>query len=124
MKYRCNDRLCGSEDCSRCFPVYQREPEVRHCGECGRRFWPVGDETDCAECNAPADLPAVAGKLRRDVGLSCAVCGSKRSVDYHNVGNVGISQSIPLCESCKPNKAICGDSPHDGAVDTEKGGEL
>jgi hypothetical protein len=39
------------------------------------------------------------------VGLSCAVCGSKKGVDYHSVGNVGISQSLPLCESCKPNAA-------------------
>ena len=36
-------------------------------------------------------------------GLSHAVCGSNKSVYYHRVGNVGISHSLPLCESCKPN---------------------
>jgi len=44
--------------------------------------------------------------ISRPNSPKCAVCGSRENVDYHNVGNVGIFQFIPLCESCKPNKKI------------------
>lgn len=36
--------------------------------------------------------------------LKCVMCFSTKNVDYYNVGNVGINQTLPLCELCKPRK--------------------
>ena len=36
--------------------------------------------------------------------FSCSVCGSELNVQYYDVGNVGVSQMLPLCGEFKPNQ--------------------
>ena len=37
---------------------------------------------------------------------ACSVCGSRKDGKYYSVGNVGITQVLPLCPKCKPNNTI------------------
>jgi hypothetical protein len=34
---------------------------------------------------------------------ACSVCRSTTHVEFYSVGNVGITQVLPLCRNCKPN---------------------
>ena len=62
--------------------------------------------------NDPADLPAVAGKVRRDVGLVCEQCGGDCSQDTHWADN-GDRRLCSACFSCEPNAGVSssGDEP-------------
>jgi len=70
----------------------------------------------CPACvstaNDPADLPAVAGKVRRDVGLVCEQCGGDCSQDTHWADN-GDRRLCSACFSCEPNAGVSssGDEP-------------